>query len=179
MYGTNALSRGKPHRQSDYLWPHYRVVNLAGTLQSRLFDHIDLRVRNRTRAQEFFAKILPAIGFTLDKSAEKWGAFEKDGGGKPSEFFGFTEDANHRPNETRIAFWAETREQVDRVAKIVREAGGQTWKGHKSGLSTVLVITRYFLKIPMETNWRFAVAGAQSLRIEADQGKIRCVSVQG
>jgi catechol 2,3-dioxygenase-like lactoylglutathione lyase family enzyme len=57
-------------------------------LQSRLFDHIDLRVRNRARAQEFFAKILPVIGFTLNKSAEDWGAFEKDGGGKPSEFFG-------------------------------------------------------------------------------------------
>jgi len=77
-----------------------------GTLQSRLFDHIDLRVRNRTRAQEFFAKILPAIGVTLDKSAEEWGAFEKDGGGR-----------------------AETRGQVDRVAKIVREAGGQNLEG--------------------------------------------------
>ena len=136
-------------------------------------------MRNRTRAQEFFAKILPAIGFTLDKSAEKWGAFEKDGGGKPSEFFGFTEDANHRPNETRIAFWAETREQIDRVAKIVRDAGGQNLEGRKSGLSTALGITRYFLKILMETSWRSAVAGAQSLRTEADQGKITGVSFHG
>src|SRR5438105_15383011 len=102
-----------------------REKNLPGTLQSRLFDHIDLRVRNRTRAQEFFAKILPTIGFTLDKSAEEWGAFDKDGGGKPSEFFAFTEDANHRPNETRIAFWPESREPLDRMAKIEREAGGQ------------------------------------------------------
>jgi len=108
-------------------------------------------VRNRARAQEFFAKILPVIGFTLNKSAEEWGAFEKDGGGKTSEFFGFTEDANHRPNETRIAFWAET-------------------------LSTVLVITRYFLKILMETSLRSAVAGAQSLQSEADQGRIKRVS---
>ena len=81
------------------------------------------------RAQEFFAKILPVIGFTLNKSAEEWGAFEKDGGGKPSEFFGFTEDANHRPNETRIAFWAETRKEVDRIAKLVREIGGKTLEG--------------------------------------------------
>jgi catechol 2,3-dioxygenase-like lactoylglutathione lyase family enzyme len=94
-------------------------------LQRRLFDHIDLRIRNRARAQEFFAKVLPAIGFSLDK----WGAFEKDGAGKPSEFFGFTEDANHRPNDTRIAFWAETREQVDRVAQVVREAGGRNLEG--------------------------------------------------
>jgi len=98
-------------------------------LQRRLFDHIDLRVRNRARAQEFFAKVLPAIGFALDKSAEEWGAFEKDGAGKPSEFFGFTEDANHRPNDTRIAFWAKTREQVDRIAQVVREAGGQNLEG--------------------------------------------------
>ena len=91
-------------------------------MRRRLFDHIDLRVRNRARAQEFFAKVLPAIGFALDKSAEEWGAFEKDGAGKPSEFFGFTEDANHRPNNTRIAFWAETREHVDLVAQVVRQA---------------------------------------------------------
>ena len=98
-------------------------------LQRRLFDHIDLRVRNRTRAQEFFAQVLPAIGFALDKSAEECGAFEKDGAGKPSEFFCFQEEANHRPNDTRIAFWAETREQVDRVAKVVREAGGRNLEG--------------------------------------------------
>jgi predicted lactoylglutathione lyase len=57
------------------------------------------------------------------------GAFEKDGAGKPSEFFGFTEDPNHRPNDTRIAFWAETREQVDRVAQVVRETGGRNPEG--------------------------------------------------
>ena len=100
-------------------------------LQRRLFDHIDLRVRNRARVQEFFAKVLPAIGFALDKSAEEWGAFEKSGDGKPSEFFGFTEDANHRPNNTRIAFWAETHEQVDHVAQVVREAGGRNLEGPK------------------------------------------------
>ena len=55
--------------------------------------------------------------------------FEKDGAGKPSEFFCFEEEANHRPNDTRIAFWAETREQVDRVAQVVREAGGQNLEG--------------------------------------------------
>ena len=95
----------------------------------RLFDHIDLRVKNRARAQEFYSKILPAIGFTLDKSADEWGAFEVDGAGQPSEFFGFTEDTNHRLNETRIAFWAHTRQQVNSVAKVVRDAGGQNLEG--------------------------------------------------
>src|SRR5205085_7488709 len=136
--------------------------NPAGTLQSRLFDHIDLRVRNRARAQEFFAKILPVIGFALDKSTEDWGAFEKDDG-KPSEFFAFDEDVNHRPNETRIAFWAETREQVDRVAKIVREAGGQNLKGRQIWLGTSLGNKRYFLKDLVGTKFEIAVAGGASL----------------
>jgi hypothetical protein len=29
----------------------------------RLFDHIDLRVRDLTAAESFYAKILPALGF--------------------------------------------------------------------------------------------------------------------
>ena len=133
-------------------------------------------MRNRTRAQGFFAKILPAIGFTLDKSAEGWGAFENDGEGKPSEFFGFIEDVNHRPNETRIAFWAETREEVDRVAKIVREAGGQNLEGPQIWPEYSPGYYALFLKILMETSLRSAVAGAQSLQSEADQGRIKRVS---
>jgi catechol 2,3-dioxygenase-like lactoylglutathione lyase family enzyme len=99
-------------------------------VKSRFFDHIDLRVRERSRAQQFYSKILPALGFTVDKSGEEWGAFEATGrDGKPVEFFGFTEDKNHQPNETRIAFWVETREEVDRVTEIVREAGGRNLEG--------------------------------------------------
>jgi hypothetical protein len=49
-------------------------------LESRLLDHIDLRVRNRARAQGFFAKILPVIGFTLNKSAEDWAHLKKMAG---------------------------------------------------------------------------------------------------
>lgn len=98
-------------------------------MENRLFDHIDLRVKDRARAQEFYAKILPAIGFTLDKSGTEWGAFEMDGAGKAAEFFGFIEDTEHRSNGTRIAFWADTREQVDLVTEIVRDAGGQNLEG--------------------------------------------------
>ena len=39
------------------------------------------------------------------------------------------EDKNHRPNGTRIAFWADTREEVDRIAKLVRDAGGKNLEG--------------------------------------------------
>ena len=63
--------------------------------------------------------------------------------------------------------------------RLCAKPADRTWKDRKSGLSIVLVITRYFLKIPMETSWRSAVALAQSLRTEADQEKITRVSIHG
>ena len=97
-------------------------------MSRRLFDHIDLRVKNRAAAQNFYAQILPAIGFTVDKSAKIWGAFEAEGG-KAVDFFGFTEEADHQPNGNRIAFWAESREAVDMIAEVVRKAGGKNLEG--------------------------------------------------
>lgn len=95
---------------------------------SRLFDHIDLRVRNRGVAQKFYAQVLPAIGFRVDKSGDEWGQFNAEGE-KAVAFFGFTEEPDHKPNGNRIAFWAESRAAVDEVAKVVRKAGGRNIEG--------------------------------------------------
>ena len=97
-------------------------------MSTRLFDHIDLRVRNRDAAQRFYAQILPAIGFRVDKSGEKWGLFEAEGT-LAVDFFGFTEDANQQPNENRIAFWAPNREAVDQAAEVIRKAGAKNIEG--------------------------------------------------
>ena len=97
---------------------------------TRYFDHIDLRVKNRAAAQQFYAALLPALGFTKDESGEKWGAFQvPEPDGKAREFFGFTEDPNHRPNESRISFWADSRGQVDEISEVVRRAGGRNIEG--------------------------------------------------
>ena len=98
-------------------------------MKTRILDHIDLRVKNFQTAMEFYGKLLPALGFTFDCSDEEWGTFYSVGGDKPSEFFGFTVDPNHEPNGTRIAFWAETRGEVDRLTEIVRDAGGENLDG--------------------------------------------------
>jgi catechol 2,3-dioxygenase-like lactoylglutathione lyase family enzyme len=97
-------------------------------MSTRLFDHIDLRVKNREAAQQFYAQVLPAIGFRVDKSGQRWGAFEA-AGETAVDFFGFTEEADHRPNGNRIAFWAGSRAAVDRVAEVVRKAGGKNLEG--------------------------------------------------
>jgi catechol 2,3-dioxygenase-like lactoylglutathione lyase family enzyme len=43
--------------------------------------------------------------------------------------FGFTEEPNHQPNGTRIAFWAHSRELVDRVGAAIRAAGAKNIEG--------------------------------------------------
>jgi catechol 2,3-dioxygenase-like lactoylglutathione lyase family enzyme len=98
-------------------------------MKTRRLDHIDLRVKNLAVAQKFYKKLLPALGFTRDRSDKTWGTFYSAGGDKPSDFFGFTEDRHHQPNGTRIAFWAETREEVDHMAKLVRDIGGKNLEG--------------------------------------------------
>jgi catechol 2,3-dioxygenase-like lactoylglutathione lyase family enzyme len=98
-------------------------------MKTRRLDHIDLRVKDFARAMKFYEKLLPEIGFTCNRSDQTWGTFYSPGGDKPDEFFGFTEDPNHRPNGTRISFWAGRREEVDRIAKIIRQIGGHTLEG--------------------------------------------------
>jgi catechol 2,3-dioxygenase-like lactoylglutathione lyase family enzyme len=99
-------------------------------MKSRHFDHIDLRVRDVERAKKFYRPLLNALGFTLESSNPKWTTYDaptRDG--NPGEMFGFTHDPNHKPNETRIAFWADNREEVDRVAEIARAAGATNIEG--------------------------------------------------
>ncbi len=73
--------------------------------------------------------MLPAIGFTRPgDTGPEWYNWYALGNGK-TEFFGFTEDPEHRPNGSRISFWADSREEVNRVAEVVKRAGGKVLEG--------------------------------------------------
>ena len=99
-------------------------------MKIRYFDHIDLRVKDVERAKKFYVSLLAALGFTVDQSSKTWVSYEAPRhGGAVTEFFGFMHDPNHRPNGTRIAFWAETCEEVDRVAEVARAAGAKNIEG--------------------------------------------------
>lgn len=98
-------------------------------MKTRRYDHIDLRVRDFSVAMKFYAKVLPGLGFTLDKSDDTWATFYAVVDGERADFFGFTEDSKHRPNGTRIAFWADTRDEVDRLAEVVRKGGARKIEG--------------------------------------------------
>ncbi len=98
-------------------------------MKTRRLDHIDLRVRNLKRAREFYGRLLPALGFSVERSDDDWATFYAPGQSAPEDFFGFTQDSDHQPNTTRIAFWAETRDEVDRLTEVAREAGAQNLEG--------------------------------------------------
>ena len=95
----------------------------------RRYDHIDLRVRSLAEARPFYEGLLPALGFTRDVGVEGWLQFETAGAGSSPEFFGVTESPRHIANECRIAFWADSTREVDRLAEIVVRAGGRNVEG--------------------------------------------------
>src|SRR6202035_2552612 len=98
-------------------------------MKTHRLDHIDMRVKDFERARKFYERLLRELGFTGDRSDAQWGTFYSVGEDKPSDFFGFTADPNHQANGTRIAFWAITRNEVDRLAKLVHEIGAKNLEG--------------------------------------------------
>jgi catechol 2,3-dioxygenase-like lactoylglutathione lyase family enzyme len=96
---------------------------------TRRFDHIDLRVRSLAEARPFYEALLPALGFTRRTELDGWLQFEAVESGGPAEFFGIAEAILHQPNTCRIAFWAESPGEVDRLAELVRQAGAREIEG--------------------------------------------------
>jgi catechol 2,3-dioxygenase-like lactoylglutathione lyase family enzyme len=95
----------------------------------RRYDHIDLRVRSLAVARPFYETLLPALGFTRDVRIEHWLQFEAAGADSATEFFGVTESSRHVANECRIAFWADSPSEVDRLAEIIVRAGARNVEG--------------------------------------------------
>ena len=94
----------------------------------RRLDHIDLRVSSLASVTSFYETLLPALGFTRDARIEGWLQYEASDG-PVTEFFGITESAGHVANENRIAFWAESPTEVDRLAAIAVNAGAMQVEG--------------------------------------------------
>lgn len=95
----------------------------------RRYDHIDLRVRSLAEARPFYETLLPALGFTRGVRIEGWLQFEAAGAGIAPDFFGVTESSRHAANECRVAFWADSTSEVDRLAEIVVRAGARNVEG--------------------------------------------------
>ncbi|HEY6085420.1 MAG TPA: VOC family protein [Nitrospira sp.] len=95
----------------------------------RIYDHIDLRVSSLAEARSFYETLLPALGFVHNVGIDGWLQFEAVGSGGATEFFGVTESPGHVANESRIAFWAHSNAEVNRLAEIVVRAGARNVEG--------------------------------------------------
>ncbi len=84
-----------------------------------LLSHIDLRVRDRANATEFYDAFLNLLGAVKDEGAT-FTTWQIPPPGAPddweaTEWFGITEDPNMIPGETRVAFDAPSRGTIDAV----------------------------------------------------------------
>jgi catechol 2,3-dioxygenase-like lactoylglutathione lyase family enzyme len=95
------------------------------------FGHIDLRVRSVDEALPFYERLLPELGFTERDVEREWKVFGVPGEEPEAAFFAFIESGSHEPGESRIAFWVSARSEVDRLAEVVRAAGGRDVSGPK------------------------------------------------
>ena len=94
----------------------------------RIFDHVDLRVVSLASAGPFYRAMLPVLGFSVRVELEGWLQFEAEGDG-PCEFFGITEDPQHKANASRIAFWADSDARVDELSKLLPAIGAVNMEG--------------------------------------------------
>ncbi len=93
------------------------------------FGHVDIRVTSMEAALPFYAALLPALGFIRPFHSPEWKVFAAEGTFPSAPFVGITEDPGHRPNTNRIAFWVASREEVERLATVVKSAGGRITSG--------------------------------------------------
>lgn len=97
-----------------------------------MYDHIDLRVTNFNAVRSFYDALLPALGFGHvhgGAADDKWIVYQRDGDADRVPFFAVVEEPQQRPDACRIAFAADSRAHVDRVADIVRQNGGKNIEG--------------------------------------------------
>lgn len=93
----------------------------------RLISHIDLRVRDRKKATEFYDAFLNLLGAVKDegKTFTTWQIPPPDAPDdwEADEWFGITEDTALVPNDNRVSFDAPSRGTVDAIATYLPAIG--------------------------------------------------------
>jgi catechol 2,3-dioxygenase-like lactoylglutathione lyase family enzyme len=91
--------------------------------QPHIFNHVDLRVRDRDRAIRFYDALLGALGLVKRPGEIEFVSYGFPGDAGLAQWFGFTVDPAMQPGQTRISPNASSRTVVDRLAEVARTAG--------------------------------------------------------
>jgi catechol 2,3-dioxygenase-like lactoylglutathione lyase family enzyme len=106
-----------------------------------ILSHIDVRVRDRAKAVEFYDALLNVLGATREdgKTFTTWQIPPPDAPDDwaATEWFGITEDPHMTPGSTRVAFDAPSRGTVDAIATYLPAIGATNieWDDGIYGLS--------------------------------------------
>ena len=95
----------------------------------RHFDHLDLRVNDRQKAQEFYRRIGPLIGFPHEDDSGEWLCYGSVPWTGIGEYLAITEDRSHQPSRICHALWAQSKDEVDRIAAGLRAVGVPALEG--------------------------------------------------
>ena len=98
-------------------------------MAGHFFDHIDLRVSDLAEARKFYDGWLPALGLSEIVDGENQRGYTIPGARKDTPFVWLDALRGHRGGANRIAFWADSEEEVNRLGKIVVEAGARAVEG--------------------------------------------------
>jgi catechol 2,3-dioxygenase-like lactoylglutathione lyase family enzyme len=94
-----------------------------------LVSHVDLRVRDRAKAVEFYDALLNVLGAVRQDGATftTWSIPPADAPSdwEPTEWFGITEDPAMTPNANRVAFDAPSRGTVEAIATYLPAIGAR------------------------------------------------------
>jgi catechol 2,3-dioxygenase-like lactoylglutathione lyase family enzyme len=94
-----------------------------------ILSHVDLRVRDRRKATQFYDAFLNLLGAVKDegRTFTTWQIPPPDAPDDwdGNEWFGITEDPNMTPGPVRIAFDAPSRGTVDAIAVYLAAIGAQ------------------------------------------------------
>ncbi|MDQ1909954.1 VOC family protein [Paenibacillus sp. GD4] len=93
------------------------------------YSHMDVRVTSWEQVHHFYEALLGALGYTRTFHTELWKVFASEGELPSVAYFALTVNPEHEPNENTIGFWAEEREEVDRIAELVKLNGGTVTSG--------------------------------------------------
>lgn len=94
-----------------------------------LYDHVDLRVTDLAKVRPLYDALLPALGFSLVDEDDENINYHQSPKRRDRPFFGLMLDRNHRPDGSRIAFRASSREEVRRLAELAQKAGARAFEG--------------------------------------------------
>ena len=93
-----------------------------------VFDHIDLRVVDVARCRPFYDALLKEYGFRGKAQPDGSQLYYRLEDRRVREVIVVNGEPDHVPNATRVAFFAPTRADVDRIGAVAQAAGARAYE---------------------------------------------------